>query len=408
MSLKNTGFKFSIFLITFLLIFSGCRDKEHDNNTFIRVKVKESNGEMLYLEKITLDGSVLTDSGRVDKRGEVNFSFYTPDFEFFLIGDNSGKKILLLAEAGQEITIFTTSGKYGEDYNVNGSGGSSLLIELDRQKALTLATLDSLGQEWIKIKYDSNYLAKKELFDTISRQEITKHKDWLLSFIERYSESPATIIAAYQVLRPGMNLFTLEDDFVVFKSISESLGNLYPENIHVIDFLKRTEEYRKEKEAFEAREKLLQPGMPAPFFSLVNKNGEKTSLSSFTGKYVVIYFWDARRQECWEINRQLAELYQNYRYRGFEILGIYYGEDKQLFLNAIRIDGLPWVHLFSNTIVEKDYNVRNNPMMILVDQEGKIMHRELKAEELARRLYWIFPTSTTTTGIDSTGDVTSE
>lgn len=346
---------------------------------------------MLFLEKITLDTIVLIDSGRVDQNGEVTFGVYTPDFEFLLLSDKTDKKILMLAEENQEITLFTTSGKFGYDYNIKGSGGSALLLELEKKRTNTLATLDSLAQEWLKIKYDQEHLAKKALFDSISDEVIRKHKDWVYSFINRYPESPATIIAVYQVLRPGMKLFDLENNFPLFQSIAETLGRLYPENIHVIDFCRRTDDFRKEKEAFEEREKLLQPGMPAPHFSLVSTSGDKVSLSSLEGKYVLIYFWDARRQDCWEINRQLAELYNNYRYRGFEILGIYYGDDKQLFFNTIRIDDLEWVHLFGNSMVEQQFNLRNNPMMILVDREGKIMQREIKPDELKNRIKWLFP-----------------
>jgi peroxiredoxin len=392
MRLRFPCFTQSIFLILLALSLSQCTRHKQEVNTSVRVKIKHSHGGMVFLEKITLDGTLVVDSGKVNKQGEVQFSFYTADFEFMLLRDQkSGQKIMLLVAGEETPEVFTSGMHFGEDYSVTGSGGSVLLMELEQKRSDALSRLDSLGQSWLRERYAADNLQQKQLFDSIGDLIIERHRNHITSFIERYPESPAQIIAIYQTLKPGVPLFTLEDDYLMFKAVSDSLMKRFPQNEHVKDFSKRTLAYKEEFDAFQQREKLLQPGQPAPAVALFSTAGEKVSLEEHAGKFVLLYFWDARKQESWEYNRQLAALYQTYRYRGFEILGIYTGKDKQLYYNAIKIDALPWVHLFSNSAVEKSCNIKETPMMMLIDREGRIMARSMTIETLSGKLPLILP-----------------
>ncbi len=378
-------------LLTIAFLFPGCRGDGLDTNATIRVKVKNSHGETIWLERVGLKGSAIVDSARLNQQGEAIFEVRIEDFEFFMLGDGKNKRILLLVEKDEKVALYTDHGGFGEDYIVKGSGGSSLLLDLERKKQKTINRLDSIGQQWIRERYTESNLEKRALFDSLADDILSRHKKTVISFIERYLHSPATIIAMYQVFSPGQPLFTYEDDYPLFKKVSDSLIVYFPFNEHVKDFKKRTEEYKEEKDAWKAREMQLQPGRPAPPLDLFDIYGGKVSLSSLTGKYVLIYFWDARKKESWEYNEQLAVLYEKYRYRGFEICGIFTGEDKSLYYNAIKIDKLPWIHLFSNTETEKQYNVREIPVMLFIDKQGLIVSRNITLQELTARLPWLLP-----------------
>lgn len=382
--------------VRFLIIIAiagifGCGRESEPKNASVRVKVRNSGGETLYLEKITLDGTLLLDSARIDKQGEVRFDIHTDDFDFLLLGDGSQENILLVVAKDEEVEVFTTQGHFTEEYTLRGSPGSALLRDLEMNKRKTLSRLDSIGQVWMQERYSDDNMEKKILFDSIAEEVIENHRRFLRNFADKYPESPALIIAAYQMLRAGQPFLTYESDYDLFLSISESLHSAFPDNAHVRDFRRRTVEYKEEITAFKEREELLQPGRVAPEISLFDIRGERRSLASYEGKFILIYFWDARKQESWEFNRQLAGLYQKYRYRNFEIMGIYTGDDKQLYYNAIRVDGLPWIHLFGNSVVEKQYNVTKVPAMLLVDREGKIIQRNITIEELAAKLPYILP-----------------
>ena len=85
-------------------------------------------------------------------------------------------------------------------------------------------------------------------------------------------------------------------------------------------------------------------------------------------------------------NGDLKQLYQQYKDKGFEILGIAYEngaslqEQKKSWLQAVTEDGLPWIQLLNNEGADKQdivklYGISAFPTKILLDKEGKILAR---------------------------------
>ena len=68
---------------------------------------------------------------------------------------------------------------------------------------------------------------------------------------------------------------------------------------------------------------MLEVGMKAPDFTLLNQNGEKVSLSDYLGKRVVLYFYPkdntpgCTRQAC-----AFAAAYDGFRDRDVQVIGI--------------------------------------------------------------------------------------
>lgn len=91
--------------------------------------------------------------------------------------------------------------------------------------------------------------------------------------------------------------------------------------------------------------KMLEPGMKAPDFTLSDKDGCAVSLSDFLGKKVVIYFYPkdntpgCTRQAC-----AFANLYNEFRQRGVEVIGI--SKDSQISHQKFaERHGLPFILL---------------------------------------------------------------
>ncbi|HRZ41323.1 MAG TPA: redoxin domain-containing protein [Bacteroidales bacterium] len=373
----------------FTVLHYSCRRQGDDAGASVWLKVKGSNGETIWLHRITLEEPVVVDSARLDRQGEARFSITTGDFDFFLLKMGQARPILLSVEAGEQIEIYTSASRFGEEYDVQGSGASSLLKELDARKSLLRYQLDSLGNTWNRVEYADDKLEQKRILDSMADVFQTAHKNWLSDFIGRYPESPASILALYQIAGPSGPVFTLQNDSSLFFGLGKTLLARYPGNIHVKDLVKRNEVYREEVAAWRLREQLLEPGKDAPPADLITTSGEKLSLSSQQGNIVLLYFWDARKKECWDINLQLAGLYKLYNNQGFRIWGIYTGEDKQLLYNAIQIDRLPWTHLFATSGVVKTYNADPVPSMTLVGRDGKILLRNFTVQQLSGRLPYL-------------------
>ena len=68
---------------------------------------------------------------------------------------------------------------------------------------------------------------------------------------------------------------------------------------------------------------MLEKGMKAPDFTLPDANGNTVSLSDFLGKKVVLYFYPKDNTSgCTRQAQGFAELYEQYKAEGVEVIGI--------------------------------------------------------------------------------------
>jgi thiol-disulfide isomerase/thioredoxin/plasmid maintenance system killer protein len=132
--------------------------------------------------------------------------------------------------------------------------------------------------------------------------------------------------------------------------------------------------------------KATQTGQQAISFIKTDKEGNTIDLGKYKGKYVLLDFWGSWCGPCRASHPHLKALYQQYKDKGFEILGIAYEngasltEQKKSWLKAITEDALPWTQLLNNEGAEKQdivklYGISAFPTKILLDKEGKILAR---------------------------------
>lgn len=132
--------------------------------------------------------------------------------------------------------------------------------------------------------------------------------------------------------------------------------------------------------------KATKTGQQAIRFIKTDKEGNTIDLGKYKGKYVLLDFWGSWCGPCRASHPHLKALYQQYKDKGFEILGIAYengaslAEQKKSWLKAIAEDGLPWTQLLNNEGADKQdivklYGVSAFPTKILLDKEGKILAR---------------------------------
>ena len=119
------------------------------------------------------------------------------------------------------------------------------------------------------------------------------------------------------------------------------------------------------------------------------------NLADHAGKDIVILdFWASWCKPCRIENPHVVKLYEKYKDKGFEIYGVSLDRNKAAWLQAIRQDGLKWIHVsdlgFWNSAPVKLYNVNSIPQTYLIDEDGKIIAKGLRALELEKRLAEIF------------------
>ncbi len=138
--------------------------------------------------------------------------------------------------------------------------------------------------------------------------------------------------------------------------------------------------------------KELSVGQPAPIFSQATPDGKTVSLADYRGKYVLVDFWASWCGPCRAENPAVTKVYNQYKNRGFDILGVSLDKpgERAKWLKAIQDDQLAWTQVsdlkgWGNAVAQR-YGVRSIPQNYLVGPDGKIVAVNLHGEELGTTL----------------------
>ncbi len=136
-------------------------------------------------------------------------------------------------------------------------------------------------------------------------------------------------------------------------------------------------------------------GKKAPDFESVTPDGKKVSLNSQLGKnYILLDFWAAWCPPCRKENPNVVAAYNKFHEKGFEVIGVSLDKKKEAWEKAISDDGLNWLQLsdlaFWNSAAAKLYGVRAIPSNFLIAPDGTIVGKNLREQELHKKLEEIF------------------
>lgn len=145
------------------------------------------------------------------------------------------------------------------------------------------------------------------------------------------------------------------------------------------------EEIKKELDGL----RMGSPGAKAYVFASQELRGTPLSLSDYKGKYVLLDFWASWCVPCRRGNPHLLSLYSQYKYKGFEIIGISDDDNNHdAWKKAVEKDGIGvWKHVLrglkwdgkgnfdrSNDISD-NFGIHSLPTKILIDPNGVIIGR---------------------------------
>ncbi len=138
------------------------------------------------------------------------------------------------------------------------------------------------------------------------------------------------------------------------------------------------------------RKQQLMVGGEAPDFSGQSPDGETIALSDLRGKVVLIDFWASWCGPCRRENPNVVKMYDKYKDKGFEILGVSLDSSKDRWIGAIEQDGLTWPHISDLKKWQSEYaslyGVRSIPHTVLLNAEGKIIARGLRGVMLENKV----------------------
>ncbi|TBW26635.1 TlpA disulfide reductase family protein [Gramella sp. KN1008] len=160
----------------------------------------------------------------------------------------------------------------------------------------------------------------------------------------------------------------------------------------VSDRIKKTDLAQSLKENLD-RNKASEVGSKAPDFSGPTPEGDELALEDNLGKVTVVDFWAAWCKPCRVENPNLVKTYNKYKDQGLNIISVSLDRpgQKDKWLQAIEDDQLEqWDHVshlqFWNDPIAKKYGVRAIPATFVLDENGVIVAKNLRGDELANKI----------------------
>lgn len=264
-------------------------------------------------------------------------------------------------------------GRVVHNYTVEGSEESELLRRFYQPFVAGMQRLDALSSSPETYRMTDEEIRRIESEYWAEYRRI-KHEQ--IKFIVEHKSSLAGVYALYQRLPGETYLFNLDGDVIYYRMVAEAIEERYPESSYLP--LLASEIAR-----MDARQNLMSNIAETNFpdVELPDMFGRKVRLSSLQGKVVLVDFWSAELGNSNAINAELKEVYAEYADRGFEIYQIGVDVSKDIWINAVQEQQLPWISVCDfrgrNSPALGLYNVQKLPANFLIDREGIVVARDL-------------------------------
>ena len=354
----------------------------HSSTVKISGRIVGSDCRMIYLEQVTPLAQTLIDSAQLDETGNYKLELCDVDRTPALYNlVCNGDKIPLFLQGGDRLTV-SSVGRVVHNYTVEGSEESELLRRFYQPFVAGMQRLDALSSSPETYRMTDEEIRRIESEYWAEYRRI-KHEQ--IKFIVEHKSSLAGVYALYQRLPGETYLFNLDGDVIYYRMVAEAIEERYPESSYLP--LQASEIAR-----MDARQNLMSNIAETNFpdVELPDMFGRKVRLSSLQGKVVLVDFWSAELGNSNAINAELKEVYAEYADRGFEIYQIGVDVSKDIWINAVQEQQLPWISVCDfrgrNSPALGLYNVQKLPANFLIDREGIVVARDLYGTGLQRAL----------------------
>jgi peroxiredoxin len=279
---------------------------------------------------------------------------------------------LFLAPGKMQVTSIDSF----SNITVKGKGASAHK-DYEKFEALSKPFNDNmraLSDAYNQYRNEGNTVQMKQIEDQGIRLQKSIEENIFRSFIKAHPASPVSLLVLLQYAGQDINIDEIEP---LFTRLSPAV-KAWPSALQFkerMDMAKRTS-----------------IGQMAADFTQDDTLGNPVRLSSLRGKYLLVDFWASWCGPCRAENPNVVNAFNKYKDKGFSVLGVSLDRPgaKAAWLKAIHDDQLTWTHVsdlqFWNNAAAQLYGIQSIPQNLLLDPSGKIIGKNLRGQDLHRKL----------------------
>ena len=351
------------FLLALVLGLSACNEKTKGFK--VDVSLANGNDKTVYLQKFVDDTPVIIDSAVIkNDLATLTAPIDDPQILYALKVKGMRGSMPFFAD-NQDVTIV------GDMHNPDAVAimASETQTELD-------AYNDHLHE--LQVQVIEHYQAMNNAIeegDSIMMDSLTNVGTSLLdnmnSYRDEYVKEHADSFLAHYILNESKQEYEIP-------YLKELMSNFTSESL-----------YTKELNDYIAKKERLEEGQPFIDFTLNTKVGTELVLSQVISqnKLTLVDFWASWCGPCRHENPVVKAAYEQFHELGFDVVGVSVDQDEAAWLKAVEEDQLPWTQVRdAENKVSADYMIYYIPSNFLFDQEGTMVAKGLRGEDLAKKL----------------------
>ena len=350
-------------IIAALIILSGCNKTKQFK---INLNLENADGQTVYLVK-SLDGKKPAPVDTAVFAG--NKAVLTADFDepqaLYILAFKEAQEYVMLFPENQDVKV---TGDIENPLHIEATGGATQNTFNDYHKGLVpfmeaFIPLEEAANE----AYDNNDSLKYEEVNAQMLAIWDEYHNYQFDYIKNH---PDSFVAHYI-------LDDLKTDIELAKVIEFE------------EILTGESVYRDNVKKFIENNMRVELGQPFMDFTLQTVDGKDVNLAEVikNNKVTMIDFWASWCGPCRHENPVVKAAYEKYHAKGLEIIGVSVDRNEAKWLEAVKEDALPYIQVLDvEGNVSGDYAVIYIPSNFLYDQNGVMVAKGLRGEELEAKL----------------------
>lgn len=355
--------KLLLSLVAGLLILSGCNKSDQFK---IKLNLDNSDGETVILVK-SLDGKkpiILDTVTMTDNKAVFTVDKDDPQ-ALYILAFKEKKDQMLLFPDNNDVTV---KGDLDEFFHIEATGGATQNTYNNYQKGLVpyleaFIPLEAAANE----AYDNDDSLK---YEEVNAQMLAIWDEYHNYQFDYIRNNPDGFITHY-----------ILDDLKTDIELAQV--------IELADILTGESVYRDNVNKFIENNMRVELGQPFMDFTLQTADGKDVNIAEVikNNKLTLIDFWASWCGPCRHENPVVKAAYEKYHDKGLEIVGVSVDRNEAAWLQAVEEDALPYLQVRdAEGAVGNDYAVVYIPSNFLYDQNGIMVAKGLRGEELEAKL----------------------